>query len=387
LDFELKIVADLGEVAATAWNALVPEGACPFLEHGWLVALEETGCVSAEVGWLPQHLTLWQGERLVAAAPAYIKGNSEGEFVFDWGWAEAAERLGVAYYPKMIVGIPFTPATAPKALVHPGLPADQKDALRTLLYKSAQVLARELGCSSLHWLFVPDDEVTQLEALGYGIRHGFQYHWRNPGYGSYDDFLARFTSHRRHGLKRERAEAGRQGLTLEVVPGRELTPELLRVLYRFYAATVDKHMWGRRYLSLELFQRARETFGHRLEAVVARRGGEVIAGALNAASSTTLYGRYWGTDVDLRFLHFNVCFYRSIEECIARGLRTFEPGAGGEHKYERGFEPTLTRSAHWIFDRKLDAPVRSFLGRERHAVQAHLEELSASSPLRPLTAG
>jgi predicted N-acyltransferase len=365
LPTQVKLLESIRDVSREAWDALVDETAAPFLEWKWLEALESSGSVRADTGWRPRHLTLWRGNHLVAAAPAYLKEDSHGEFVFDWSWATAAERVGLRYYPKLILAAPLTPATGRRVLV---APLEDRAARTRELMRAALEYARSEGLSSLHVLFPTEEEATLLEELGFGIRHGVQYHFLNEGYGTFEDVLARFTSKRRNQIHRERRATAGQRIHLRTVRGEALAEVDPDEVHRLYATTVDKFAWGRRYLTPDFFVRVLEGFRHRVELVQALRGGHVIAGAFNVAGNEALYGRYWGCFEEVPFLHFNVCVYQGMEETVKRGLQRFEPGAGGEHKLVRGFLPRLTYSAHWIFHGPLDRAVREFLGHERMAI-------------------
>ena len=369
LPTHLKVLRSISEVPETAWDALVDPEAIPFLEWRWLEALEASGSVSPASGWDPRHLTLWRGHRLVAAAPAYRKSDSSGEFVFDFSWATASERAGVPYYPKLVIAAPLTPATGRRFLVAPG----EDRTARTLdLARGALELAREEELSSVHVLFPTEAEAAALEPLGFAVRHGVQYHFVNEGYRTPEDVLQRFTSKRRNQLKRERRAPAQQGLTLRVLRGDALAEADPRETFRLYSSTVDKFAWGHRYLNTRFFQRVLEQFRDRVELVQALAGDRVVAGAFNLASDRVLYGRYWGCFEEHPFLHFNVCLYAGMDEVISRGLSRFEPGAGGEHKLVRGFTPSLTYSAHALFHRGLDRAVREFLAHERAAIQTGL---------------
>ncbi|WP_373047868.1 GNAT family N-acetyltransferase [Vulgatibacter sp.] len=375
----LRLLGAIAEVPAASWDALLGRDSTPFLAHAWIDALEASGAAAPETGWTPRHLTLWRGERLVAAAPAWVRADSRGEFVFDWGWAEAAERAGIRYYPKLTVAVPFTPATGERFLVAPG---EDRAALETALSLAAVEVARELGLSGVHVLFPTDGQGEALESAGYATRVGLQYHWRNAGYRTWDDFLARFPAKQRANLRRERAAAAKQGIEIRTLRGdevRALDPDLV---HRIYLSTVDKMVWGMRYLNRDFFARILRTVPG-VEWVEARREGRVVAGALNVASATRLYGRYWGALEEHPFLHFHVCYYHSIDDCIARGLSVFEPGAGGEHKLSRGFEPAFTRSAHWLADPRLARAVREFLEREAFLLEARVASYRSSTALRP----
>jgi len=371
LPSQVRVLEAIRDVPQRAWDALVPPEGVPFLEWAWIDALESSGCASPRTGWHPRHLTLWRGNTLVAAAPAYQKDHGQGEFVLDGSWATAGERLGLRYYPKLVLGVPLTPVTGPRVLVAPG--EDRAARTRELL-RAAVEGARSAGLSSVHALFPREAELELLEAEGFAIRLGVQYHWRNRGYRTYEDFLARFRSRRRHQLRRERKAATAQGLQLQTLRADQLSAVDPDDAFRLYQATVDRHVWAYRYLNRTFFERVLASFRHRVEVVEARRGGQLVAGTFNLASERVLYGRYWGAFEAIPFLHFHACLYHPVEECIALGRERFEPGAGGDHKLVRGFEPTLTYSAHWIGHPGLDRAVRAFLEAERAAIRQGLPQ-------------
>ncbi len=377
---ELRLLERVRDVKQAEWDALVGDETSPFLEWTWLDCLEEAGCVGGENSaggtadrWLPRHLALFRDGKLVAAAPAYAKGSSEGEFVFDWSWADLADRMGIAYYPKVVLAVPFTPATGKRVLVASG---EDRGAIVHAFATATRSWVEQAGLSSAHVLFPCEDEANEWVDAGFLHRAGVQFHWRNEGYKTFDDFLARFSSKKRHQLRRESGQAAKDGIVIETLPPSALTPDVVAAMFRFYASTVDKFFYGRRYLNARFFTLVAERFAHRLAWVVARRGDEMIAGAFNVKKGSRLYGRYWGAVTDESFLHFNVCYYHGIKQCIAEGLQVFEPGAGGEHKKARGFLPTMTHSAHWIADRRFRAIIAEFLGRERLAIEAHIAEES-----------
>ena len=372
----LRVHRALTEVAQQDWDALLDDAAVPFMEWAFLVALEESGSVAPERGWHPRHLTLWQGSRLVAAAPAYLRDDSEGEFVFDGTWADAAGRVGLRYYPKLVLTVPFTPVTGRRILVAPG----EDRALREAeLYAGALAYSRSEGISGIHVLFPSQEELGVLEDSSFAVRLGVQYQWHNPGYRTLEDFLGRFHAKRRHQLRRELRAPAEQGITLRTLRGEDLSALGSEEIFRFYRSTVDKYPWGRRLLTPEFFARLLATFRHRCEFVEARREGQRIAGAFNLVGPGVLYGRYWGCIEEHPFLHFNVCLYHPIQEAIAQGLRRFEPGAGGEHKLTRGFEPHLTYSAHLLLHPRLDRAVRAFLSQEQAAVRTGLSRWHAAT--------
>jgi len=381
---DLRILAAVADVPPVTWDALLahePAAASPFVRHAFLDALESSGCASARTGWRPRHLTLWRGERLVAAAPAYVRHGSDGDFSRDWEWAAAAERAGLGYYPKLLLAVPFTPASGRRLLVAAGEPRERAVAA---LVAGARALADDEGLRSIHVLFAQEDEAASLERAGLALRVDFQYHWRNAGYRTFDDFLARFSSKRRNALKRERAAPARQGLTLRTVTGAELSADArgwARDMFDLHRRSVDRMAWGMRWVNRGFYERALAGMPDALEIVEARREGRLVAAAFNGVSTARLYGRYWGCREDHPFLHFNVCLYHSVESCIQRGLQAFEGGAGGDHKLARGFEPTLTSSAHLFLDARLDAPLRRHLALEARERRAALGRWRADAPV------
>ena len=364
-EFRVETRASLQSVGREAFEKLVGDDLPPFLSFDWLDALEHTGCVEPERGWLPLHLLLLRGEDLVAMAPAYIKGNSEGEFVFDHQWAHFSEaRLGVAYYPKLIVAVPFTPATGPRLIIGKGY---APQVIVDIMQEGIQEICQRMGLSGAHVLFPDEEEANQWERAGALHRIGVQFHWRNRGYASFDDFLRQaLPSKRRTQIRRERRALVEQGVRLSTLTGTALSPELADIAYELYLSTVDKFVWGRQYLNRAFFREVFRRLPERIQLVLARdRDGQVLAGAFNLIGRRTLYGRYWGAFSELPFLHFNVCYYHGVEYCIEHGLELFEPGAGGEHKRVRGFEPTLTHSVHILSDPRLTRVIADFLQRER----------------------
>ncbi|MEY4948087.1 MAG: hypothetical protein RL698_298 [Pseudomonadota bacterium] len=357
--FSLRLLTSLvHDVSRESWDALVGAES-PFLEWDWLASLEEARCVGGRSGWSPQHLALFAPDgRLVAACPMYLKTNSEGEFVFDYSWAEAAHRAGIDYYPKMLVGVPFTPAAGLRFLTAPGV--DRPAAVRALA-RALRDLCRENEVSSVHVNFCTPEEAALLRGEGWLERRGFQYKWRNYDYATFDDYLSALRHKRRKQVKRERRELAEQGVEIVAHEGDDIPGELFEPMYRIYATTVDKHVWGRRYLTPEFFGLLRDRFRRNLCFLAARRHGELVAGTFNVRKSGVLYGRYWGAFEDLRFLHFNVCYYATIEHCIRTGIERFEPGAGGDFKWLRGFDAEPTASLHWVRDERLSRAIEHFL--------------------------
>jgi predicted N-acyltransferase len=376
----VQVLASITDVPAAQWDALTGPSAPPFVRHAWLAAMEESGSAQDDTGWAPHHLTLWRGQQLVAASPGYRKFHSMGEYIYDFAWAQAASRMGLEYYPKLILGAPLSPATAPRFLVAPGeSPQDARHALLEAAIESA----REEGCSSVHVLYPTDEEADFLEGQGLARRMTLQFHWKNPGYRTYDDYLARFSSKRRHQLRRERGAADEQGIVLRTVPGTQFGPEHAQRAHDLYAATCERYAWGRVQLTPDFFARVFRAMPEAMQLVEAERGGTVIAGAFNVVSPERLYGRYWGCFEEHPFLHFNVCLYHSVDESIRAGRKVFEPGAGGEHKVSRGFEPTAVHSAHHFFDARLDRTIRDFLRRERAHLAPAVAEAERLAGLKP----
>jgi predicted N-acyltransferase len=379
---ELSTHESIRGIPESEWQSVTSPETPPFVSWAFLDILERTGCVRPDKGWAPCHIALRRDGVLVAVAPAYVKGNSEGEFVFDHGWANFAEgRLGIAYYPKLVLAAPFTPATGPRLLVKPG--EDETELLR-ILAGSTKQLVKLLGVSGGHVLFPHEDQATALVESGWAHRAGLQFHWRNQGYVTFDDFLGRFNSKRRNQIKREVRAPHEQGLELTILDGKDFGPDLIDTLYDFYVATVNKYYWGRQYLNRAFFEEICATLPRAVHVVLARdkSSKRAIAGAFNLLGPTALYGRYWGASEERPFLHFNVCYYRGIADCIERKLALFEPGAGGEHKVPRGFEPTITHSVHHLEDPRLDRAVRDFLSRERSAIEAHVHEYARDPVVR-----
>ena len=380
---DVRVHASIGEVEAEAWDALhahEPDLASPFVRHAFLSALERSGSAGPRAGWKARHLTLWRGGALVAAAPAWLKDGSEGDFSRDWEWAGAAARAGVPYYPKLVVAIPATPATGRRFLVAPG--EDRGEAVARLVDAARDLVAEE-EAGGLHVLFPTAAEALELDAAGLARRVDFQYHWRNQGYAGMDDFLARFPSKRRNAIRRELRAPGEQGIIIRTVRGDELARDpagWARQLFALHRASTDKMAWGMRWVNRAFYEQVLAGMADAVEVVEARREGALVGMAFNLASRTVLYGRYWGNVEEHPFLHFNVALYHSIAECIARGVQRFEGGAGGEHKLSRGFEPAETWSCHALADARLDAAVRRHLAAELESRGGGIEAWRAGHP-------
>lgn len=374
---ELQAIPAIDDISAAQWNALAGTDN-PFLRHEFLSALETHGAVSRENGWAPHHLLLWQDDQLMGAAPAYLKGNSRGEFVFDFAWAHAYERNGLAYYPKLIIAVPYSPINGPRMLLAPGYPAE---GLRQALADGARQMVEEMELSSVHWLFADAAEIEALQDCAYSLRLGCQYHWYNAGYADFDAFLAGMSSKKRKNIRRERRRVSDQGLHLRTLHGDEIEPDLWDALHGFYAKTFYEH-GNLPVISRDCFAELGRQMTDRMVVFVAEDAGRPVAAAICFRSSDTLFGRYWGSERDYDGLHFEACYYQGIEYCIRHGLTRFEPGAQGEHKVPRGFLPTLTRSAHHLTDARFRAAVDDFLDRERPAVHAFAADLMRDAPFR-----
>jgi predicted N-acyltransferase len=373
-----RIVTSLAEVPVAAWNALNGEDN-PFLRHEFLHALERTGCVGADgTGWLPRHLLCYDGDKLLGAAPLYLKHHSYGEYVFDWAWADAYARVGLCYYPKLVCAVPFTPATGPRLLAAPGT---KHTAVARALIEGALAQAHSAGASSLHWLFTTEDDTRALEAAGFLRRVGVQFHWQNRGYRDFDDFLATFTADKRKKIKQERRYVRAAGVEMEVLTGAGITAGHCGRLYEFYTATVREH-GAIAYLTRDFFHALIEAMPQHIVLVLARRGGRYLGGALNLRGASTLYGRYWGASERINGLHFETCYYTPIEYCIAHGLGRFEAGAQGEHKLARGLLPATTYSAHWLSHPQLFRTVADHLAREQAVIDDYREALGGHSPFK-----
>lgn len=369
---QLRVLAGMHEVTPAAWNRLA--GNQPFLSHAFLQALEISGCVSDETGWLPQHLTLWEGERLVAALPLYAKNHSYGEYVFDWAWADAYQRNGLAYYPKLLSAIPFTPVTGPRLLA-------ESDAQRTLLVDAAIEHAQAVGASSFHCLFPSETDSAVLQDAGLMIRRGVQFHWLNHGFVSFDDYLAAMSHNKRKKIKQERRKVSESGISFRQLTGKDIRAEDWAFFTGCYANTYRQHR-STPYLNLDFFQRVGDTLPDNVLMIIASQAGRDIATALNFYDGTALYGRYWGTHAYSPALHFETCYYQAIEFCIARGIRLFEGGAQGEHKLARGFLPMETTSAHWLAHPRFAQAVETFLERESLGVAHYIGELNEHTPFK-----
>ncbi|CAH0310191.1 GNAT family N-acetyltransferase [Roseomonas sp. CECT 9278] len=376
-ELSLSLHPRIAEIPAADWDACAG-GDNPFVSHAFLSALEDSGSATPERGWLPQHAALRdETGRLVACAPCYAKSHSQGEYVFDHGWADALERAGGQYYPKLQVCAPFSPVPGPRLLLRPdaGVP---HAAIAQGLVQGAEAV----GASSVHVTFCTEAEWAALGAAGWLRRIGTQFHWANQGYGCFDDFLGALASRKRKVLRRERRDVQAAGLALRCLRGAEITPRHWDAFHRFYRSTTDKK-WGRSaYLTKRFWPLLAERLGDAVVLMVAERDGEPVAGALNLVGRDAIYGRNWGATVDVPFLHFELCYYMAMDFAIAHGIGRVEAGAQGEHKIQRGYLPVPTYSAHWIAHPGLSRAVGEFLDRERPAMMREMEALATLSPFR-----
>ncbi|APV52445.1 GNAT family N-acetyltransferase [Betaproteobacteria bacterium GR16-43] len=369
---QLRLLASLDAIPAPQWNALAGDN--PTLAHAFLDALHVTGCASAESGWAPQYLTLWDGERLAGGVPLYVKGHSYGEYVFDWAWAEAHEKHGLAYYPKLLAAVPFTPATGFRLL------AESRDA-RVALAAGMLKLAKDSELSSAHVLFPDDRDAEVLRAGGWLERTGVQFHWRNPGYANFEEFLGALSHDKRKKIRQERRKVFEAGVTFRRVTGHEATGADWDFFTACYRRTYRAHR-STPYLNRAFFGLLGERMPGNVLLVIAERDGFPIAAALDLFSASAFYGRYWGAMDYVPGLHFEACYYQAMEFCIERRIPLFEGGAQGEHKHARGFLPSVTRSFHWLAHPAFERAVDDYLAREGSHIAEYVDELNDHSPFK-----
>jgi predicted N-acyltransferase len=368
-----KLGGSVGAFDAAAWDALVPDGN-PFMCHGFLTALEDSGSVGEGTGWQPAPIVIEDEHgTLLAALPAYLKGHSQGEYVFDHNWAEAYERAGGRYYPKLQIAAPFTPATGPRLLL-------SSPALAPALLRAAEQLCAQNGFSGAHATFIAAEQIALFEAAGWLIRHDIQFHWTNRGYAGFEDFLSELSSRKRKDLRKERA-AAQQAIEIVRLRGADILPQHWDAFWTFYQDT-GARKWGSPYLTRAAFDLIGERLGDAVLLILALQDREPVAGALNVIGRDALYGRYWGCTRELPFLHFELCYYQAIDVAIELGLSRVEAGAQGGHKLARGYAPVRTTSAHWIADTGFRAAIADFLTRERAGVAADANYLETRTPFR-----
>jgi len=374
----IDVLRSVGDVSAQRWEALRRDD-YPFLRHDFLLGLETSDCTTAAAGWEPSHLLLHDAGRDLAILPAWRKSHSYGEYVFDWAWADAWRRMGLAYYPKLLTAAPFTPATGPRLLHDAAL--DRRTLWATFAEQMPD-LARRIGCSSWHVLFPIAEDAGTLGDAGLHTRHQVQFHWYNRGYRDFDDFLERFSSRKRKALRRERRRVVEQGIELRMRDGRDLDERDWAAFHRFYQMTYAKRSGHGGYLTREFFLEVAPQLGEQVLMAIAEKDGQPVAGALYFRDARTLYGRYWGCIREYDCLHFEACYYQGIEYCIREGLERFDPGAQGEHKIQRGFEPTTTLSKHWVAQRELNDAIADFTAREQAQVRAYADDARSLLPFK-----
>lgn len=371
-EYKIAAAGSIDDISEAAWQALA--GSNPFVSYRFLRLLQDSGCAVPRTGWHPQFLLLFRDDELVGAAPAYLKSHSRGEFVFDQAWAEAFSEHGLPYYPKLLIASPFSPVRGPRLLA--------KDAeARSVLAQAARQVCEATEASSAHVLFVEERDKDALLAAGFMVREGVQFHWRNEGYVSTDDFLSKLAHDKRKKIRQDSRYVAEAGITYEWLEGDELSEQHIEFFYACYTNTYREH-WSTPYLSLDFFKQAHRQRALEMVLIAAFRNDRPVACALNVRSGEVLYGRYWGTLEFAKGLHFETCYMQSIAYCIANGLRVFEGGAQGEHKMSRGLMPTKTYSAHWVRDQRFSRGIFAFLQKESAAIDSYLTELEMTSPFK-----
>jgi predicted N-acyltransferase len=368
----LEIAETIADIPAPSWDALA--GGHPLLSHAFLDGLHRTGCATPASGWAPRYLLLKRGPELVGAMPLYLKDHSYGEYVFDWAWADAYERIGRRYYPKLLSAIPFSPVSGPRLMTK-----DSTD--RQTLIRGALELAHQSGVSSLHILFPEDAEATLLEQAGLLIRHGVQFHWHNADYSSFDQFLAGMNHDKRKRIRQERRKVNEAGVVFRRLTGSQIQEFDWNFFYRCYASTYRAHL-STPYLNRAFFHHLGATMADQVLLVIAELDGKPVASALNLFGAGVLYGRYWGAMQFISGLHFETCYYQAIEFCIEREIGRFEGGAQGEHKLARGFRPVRTQSAHWLAEPQFSSAVERYLARESSGMDIYIDELNERQPFK-----
>ncbi|MFC5459101.1 GNAT family N-acetyltransferase [Massilia niabensis] len=376
LNYRTHIVSSLSEIGQPAWDGLLAlQGDMnPFLSYAFLHALHESGSATPETGWQPQYIALYDGAELVAALPLYVKDHSYGEYVFDWAWADAYQRHGLDYYPKLLAAVPFTPVAGPRLLARD---AQARAALIEVLVATQQATK----VSSTHILFPPEEHARQLREAGFMLRSGVQFHWLNAGYANFDEFLATLEQKKRKNIRAERRKVAQAGVTLRRVRGVDATDADWVLFNRCYRHTYAAH-YSTPYLNLDFFRRIGATMPENILLVIAERAGRAIASSLVIHTADTLYGRYWGELEHVPCLHFEAAYYQPLEFCIEQGIKTFEGGAQGEHKMARGFLPTRTFSAHWLAHPSFADAIERFLEREAGGIDEYMSELNERTPFK-----
>lgn len=377
----VKVIPSISEVSQKAWDRCAGTSH-PFTRHAFLSALEDSGSATAETGWQPQHLIIEtpKGD-ILGASPLYLKNHSYGEYVFDWGWADAFERAGGNYYPKLQCSVPFTPVTGARFLIPDMTGTEQKIALKQALGGAMVQLADRMDVSSIHVTFTRKEEWKLLTDVGFLQRIGQQFHWYNNDYRTFDDFLGELTSRKRKQIRKERRSILDKNLTIKTLSGAEIEERHWDAFYKFYLSTTDKK-WGSSYLTRSFFTLLGERMGDQVVLIVVEDAGHLVAGALNFKSDDTLYGRNWGCLANYKFLHFEACYYKAIDYAIEHGLKRVEAGAQGPHKIQRGYLPSYTYSAHWINHPGLKGAIEDFLAQERLGIEVEMRDFEQHSPFK-----
>ena len=378
---KLDVITAISDIPKAQWNALFEDDQrmpYPFTRHQFLTALESSGSVGEKTGWYPHHLLFYQDGQLCAAMPSYLKSDSFGEYVFDWGWADAYQRYGLQYYPKLVSAIPYTPVTGPRIGVASGV---DLHSLWGAIQACIQQYCADNELSSWHLLF-PEKTLADSWNKPILTRTAVHFQWQNQGFDQFSDFLDTFSSRKRKNLRKERDKIFRQGIEFERLDGRQIDSDTWGVFYRFYQLTYAKRSGHGGYLSRAFFEQLSQSMPEQLVLVLAKKDGVPIAGALNFRDQQGLYGRYWGCQVDVEFLHFETCYYQGIEYCIEHGLKKFDPGVQGEHKIQRGFRPTYTYSNHWLAEPGFQSAVEDFLVRESSHIESYYEDAESLLPFK-----
>ncbi|NRR28719.1 N-acetyltransferase [Oxalobacteraceae bacterium] len=376
MNYRTGIVSSLSDIGESAWSELLAlqAEANPFLSYAFLHAMHESGSASADTGWQPQYLALWDGEALAAALPLYVKAHSYGEYVFDWAWADAYQRNGLEYYPKLLSAIPFTPVSGSRLLA-------RDDTARAALVDLLCAQQEATGLSSTHILYPPEAQAAQLQEAGFMLRSGVQFHWLNNGYADFEQFLSTLEHKKRKNIRAERRKVREAGVTMRQVRGVDATEADWRFFHRCYSNTYAEHR-SSPYLNLNFFLHIGASMPQNILLIVAERDGMAIASSLLIHTADTLYGRYWGAMEHVPCLHFETAYYQPLEFCIAEGIATFEGGAQGEHKMARGFLPQKTWSAHWLAHPAFSDAIERFLERESGGIEAYIDELNERNPFK-----
>lgn len=379
----IAFLPSLADIDAEAWDACAGS-ANPFVSHAFLNALEVSGSVGGNTGWTPYHMTIRVGDengKVIACMPLYAKSHSYGEYVFDHGWADALERAGGRYYPKLQASIPFTPAIAPKLLVHQDRLEAERPIIQAALLDGLEKITEKLGFSSAHVTFMPDGEAKQAEGGKFLVRHDQQFHWKNNNYANFQEFLDALSSRKRKQIRKERECVANTDIVIHSLTGDAITESHWDDFFQFYMDT-GARKWGQPYLTRDFFSEISATMADKILLIMCERNGRNIAGALNFIGEDTLYGRQWGCVEDHRYLHFEACYYQAIEFAIKHGLETVEAGAQGAHKLARGYVPVQTTSAHYISNPSFRDAVARYLEQEREGVAAEIDYLAARTPFK-----